>query len=407
MVANRSALRRSITMLVLGSSGTSLFLLPFLHEIYYEALRNALGHSNVQLGSLSAAYGLASLLGYLPGGLLADRVPPRILLPIGLIGTGTGGLLFASFPPYPIALLLYVLWGAMTVICWGAMIRATREWAPPDRQGHAFGIFEGVRGTTEAAIGAAGVMLFAWAGSSNGALGNVILNFSALNMALGVIAFLALERTAMVRVDTAADADGSWRDLPLNPDVWLISFIVLASYSAYTALYYFTPYSSNILQLSVALAGAIAVAKIWLKPIAALSAGIVADRWGVSRTLVVGFAIVTGNLMVFALIPGSTSNAPLMVANLACASLAVFAIRGVYFALLEQCQIPETQTGSVTGLASLVGFTPDIFIPPLAGILLDSFAGQSGYRLFFGLIGTICAMGLLASVQIGRRIRAR
>ena len=127
MQADGSKWRKSITMLVLGSAGTSMFLLPFLHEIYYDALRQALGQSNVQLGSLSAAYGLASLLGYLPGGWLADRVSPRLLLPIGLIGTGTGDLLFASFPPYQIALLLYVLWGAMTIICWGAMIRATRE----------------------------------------------------------------------------------------------------------------------------------------------------------------------------------------------------------------------------------------------------------------------------------------
>jgi hypothetical protein len=59
-----SGLRRSITMLVLGSAGTTLFLLPFLHEIYYEPMRLALDQTNVQIGSMSSAYGLASLLGY-------------------------------------------------------------------------------------------------------------------------------------------------------------------------------------------------------------------------------------------------------------------------------------------------------------------------------------------------------
>lgn len=400
-------LHRSITMLVLGSAGTTLFLFPFLHEIYYDPMRLALGQTNVQIGSLSSAYGLASLIGYVPGGWLADKFKPRTLLPIGLIGTGIGGAFFASFPSYPFTLLLYVLWGAMTVVCWSTMIRATREWAAAGSQGRAFGLLESVRGVTEGAIGAAGVAVFAWAGSTSGALSTVIVGFAVLNIALGIIAFFTLDRTAPSRAKSQAMYSSGWRELLPNPDLWLISLIVLSSYTAYTALYYFTPYSSSVLQLSVAAAGAIAVGKIWLKPFAAIAAGFAADRWGVWQTVVFAFAILVASMIIFALFRGTPKNAPIMIANLACASLAVFAIRGVYFALIEECRIPESSTGSATGLISLVGFTPDIFVPPVAGYLLDSFPGESGYRMLFGIVALACATGLATTAMIGRRVRSR
>ncbi len=393
-------------MLVLGAAGTALFLLPYLHEIYYGPLRSALGQTNVQIGSLSSVYGAASLVGYLPGGWLADRFAPRTLIPFGLIGTGLGGFIFASFPPYPIALLLYAFWGAMTVVCWSALIRATREWAPAEKQGRAFGLLEGVRGATEGAIGAGGVALFAWAGSTSGALGMVICTFATLNITLGVMAFVMLDRAAPATTTRTVRASTGARILT-NPDVWLVAFIVLTSYTAYTALYYFTPYSTDVLRLSVATAGAIAVAKIWLKPVAALLGGLAAEKFGVSQTLTAGFVILTASIAALAVIPGSAGNTTVLIAILAGASVAVFAIRAVYFALLEDCGVCESRTGAATGLISLVGFTPDIFAPPVAGLLLDHFADDVGYRLFFGIAAAACTMGTIASLLVGHRTRAR
>ena len=137
-------------MAVLSVSGGVIFYLPFLQEVYYKPLADALELNNAQVGSLLSAFGVTSMLSYAPGGWIADRVSPRKLLTCSLLLTGGSGLYFATFPGYEISLALHALWGiTITLLFWGAMIRVTRNWAPAEEQGKAFGILETGRGFGE------------------------------------------------------------------------------------------------------------------------------------------------------------------------------------------------------------------------------------------------------------------
>ncbi|NOR66541.1 MAG: MFS transporter, partial [Woeseiaceae bacterium] len=55
-------------------------------------------------------------------------------------------------------------------------------------------------------------------------------------------------------------------------------------------------------------------------------------------------------------------------------------------------------------IISAVGYTPDIFMPLLGGILLDNFPGAAGYRYFFLTTAAICGIGLVASLLIYLKI---
>ena len=98
---------------------------------------------------------------------------------------------------------------------------------------------------------------------------------------------------------------------------------------------------------------------------------------------------------------------PAMIVNVAVASLAIFAMRGIYFALLEEGGIPLVVTGTATGIISVIGYTPDIFMPLLGGVLLDRYPGPEGYRLFFLTVAGICTIGLVATLLLYRKIAAR
>ena len=100
--------------------------------------------------------------------------------------------------------------------------------------------------------------------------------------------------------------------------------------------------------------------------------------------------------------PGKPSLLAAMIVNVAIASLAIFAMRGIYFALLEEGGIPIVVTGTAAGIISVVGYTPDIFMPLLGGVLLDRFPGAEGYRLFFLTVAGICTVGLVASLILVR-----
>ena len=120
--------RRWVIMIVLSLSGGVIFFLPHLQEVYYKPLADALSLDNTQVGSLVSIFGVTAMLSYLPGGWLADRVSPRILLTSSLLLTGGTGLYFATFPSYMISLAIHALWGVtITLLFWGSMIRVTRN----------------------------------------------------------------------------------------------------------------------------------------------------------------------------------------------------------------------------------------------------------------------------------------
>ena len=59
---------------VLSISGGVIFYLPFLQEVYYKPLADALELDNAQVGSLLSVFGVTAMLSYVPGGWSVDWV---------------------------------------------------------------------------------------------------------------------------------------------------------------------------------------------------------------------------------------------------------------------------------------------------------------------------------------------
>ncbi len=392
-------------MTVTSLSGGIIFTLPFLQEVYYIPIAQAFSLSNTEVGSLMSAFGITSLICYFPGGWLADRISPRKLITASLLATGGAGLYFATLPSYKISLAIHAFWGvSITLLFWGAMIRVTRNWAPPDEQGRAFGVLETGRGIGEVLTAVGLLALFAALGSGDSALSMVIAQLSILIVLLGVLAWFVLNDD----IDRAHQAKEKKSKVGLKevidtlrlPIVWLIAIVILTGYCAYWGTFRFTSYSSDIFMLSVTIGATISVAKMWLKPPAALVAGFIADKFGIAKSVSFLFVLLAISFGVFAILPGTATYIPVMLLNIGVASLAVFAMRGIYFALLEEGGVPLAVTGTAAGIVSTVGFTPDIFMPLLGGVLLDAYPGAEGYRYFFLTTSAICGLGFVSCLTI-------
>ncbi len=138
---------------------------------------------------------------------------------------------------------------------------------------------------------------------------------------------------------------------------------------------------------------------------AAVIAGVIADKIGPAKTVVGAFVLMTVGFLVFWIIPGKTSLLPLLLINVAVISSAVYALRGIYFSLLEQGGIPIALTGTATGLISLIGYTPDIFMPTLGGMILDANPGATGYQNFYLFVSAMSFAGLIAAFIVYRKIQ--
>lgn len=397
-----SLVRRWLIMTVLAFSGGIIFLLPFLREVYYRPMADAMSLTNTQLGWLMSVFGFVSMITYFPGGWLADRFSGRKLMSVSLLSTGLVGLYYATLPSFPATLAIHAFWGvSITLLFWAAMIKVTRGWAPPEQQGRAFGTLEMMRGVGEVAASSALLWMFSMLGESDMALSTVITVLSLTIIVLGVLSWLVIEDTA--RAGNGAQQKVGWteiRKVLSMPVIWLIAIVIIAAYCAYWGSFQFTPFASDIFLTTAATAGAIGVGKMWLKPIAALVAGFAADRFGVAATISALFGVLIASFVGFATLPTGPSWFQVMLVNVAIASIAVFALRGIYFALLEEGGVPLAVTGTAGGIVSAVGFTPDVFMPMLGGVLLDRYPGMEGYRYYYLSVAGICAGGLAAALLI-------
>ena len=402
----RESIRKWLVMGVLCISAGSIYLLPFLQEVYYKPLAEALNLNNTEVGSLMSIYGVFAMLSYFPGGWIADKVSPRILITFSLISTGLIGLYFATLPSYQISLIIHALWGiTTTLLFWSAIVRVTRNWAPTNEQGRAFGILQMGRGVSDILMSMPILAVFGILGSSYFALSMVIVQISLLTIISGLIAWFVLEDEDGGENSSVGTFNSGLREITTVlklPVVWLIAVVVLAAYSAYWGTYRFTSYSTDIFSLSVVAAGAISIGKMWMSPPSALLAGFISDKIGIAKSVAILFVVLIFSFIVFAFMPGIPSLLPVMIVNVAIASLAVFALRGIYFALLEEGGIPMIITGTATGFISMIGFTPDVFMPLIGGVLLDNLPSVEGYRIFFLIVAGICGLGLMAALMIYR-----
>ncbi|MFI3173494.1 MAG: hypothetical protein R3Y58_14160 [Eubacteriales bacterium] len=86
---NAPRLKKNMPLLItLTVSAASIYFLAYLRSFYYDAFIAAFGLTNEESGMAGAAFGLFGAVSYLIGGLLADKISIKILIPGSMLVTG-------------------------------------------------------------------------------------------------------------------------------------------------------------------------------------------------------------------------------------------------------------------------------------------------------------------------------
>jgi sugar phosphate permease len=126
------------------------------------------------------------------------------------------------------------------------------------------------------------------------------------------------------------------------------------------------------------------------------------DRISASRAVLLCFAALIAGDLVIALGLLAPSAPWMLFMAITGTSAAVFGLRGVYFALFDEARVPPALIGTATGLVSVIGYTPDIFMGPLMGTLTDRFPGALGHQFLFGALAGFATIGLVATLLFQR-----
>jgi MFS family permease len=418
--AKTPSVRRGMVIVALMVAGESVFLLPFvLARVFRPTFLDVFEITNLQLGTAFSLYGIVAMAAYFAGGPIADRFSARRLMAAALVATGFGGAVLAGIPSIPVMNGLWAFWGLTTILLfWAAMLRATREWGGVASQGRAYGLLDGGRGLLAAVIATATVVVFAalLPGDASTATPDeieaafraVIWVFTGFTIVVAFLVWLAVPDNAPMSGQddrpklSLKGLQGAFK----MPAVWLQAVIVVCAYVGYKATDDFSLLARDALGFDDVAASAIGTLSFWIRAVTAVAAGYLGDRIDSSRVIAWGFGIVIAGSALIAsgwLAPGV---AWMLIATITATGVGIYALRGVYFALLAEGAVPLAFTGSAIGVVSLVGFTPDVFMGPLMGLLLDNSPGVLGHQHVFAVVAVFGVIGLAATLAF-RRVTQR
>ncbi len=277
--------------------------------------------------------------------------------------------------------------------------------AKKDQQGKFFGILDGGRGLVEAILATIAITLFAYvlsqgSGSTSMALRQVIYLYIGVLLVVSPLVYWLLDdfeddNTKVTNTNFIADL----KTILKHREIWLCAICIICGYQLFYATYSFSAYLQQNFGLTAVAVGTITVAKLWMRPIGGITAGFIGDWSSPEKVLSILLILASLSLGIMAFLPAASSvifaNSVLLIGFL------TYGVRGVYWATLAGCNVPNKTKGLAIGVISMIGYFPEFYLPLISAPLLEQFPGVLGYQIYyliisgFGLIGAYAAYLLM------------
>ena len=393
----------------------SIYILPYvLARVFRPTFLDVFNLTNLELGGLFSTYGIVAFFSYLYGGVLADRYSPRKLLSISLIFTSLGGLIMMTYPSYLIMQLLFAYWGFTTVfIFWAPMLKATRAIGGVKMQGKTFSFLDGGRGIVASSIGLIGVLIFSilitedvsslTLSEKQEVFKYVIGASSLIVFIIGIVVYTYLK--IELKDDEKIGNIKSLLKLAKLKSVWLISFIILCAYMGYKITDIYSLYASEVMLFDEINAARVGALQQYLRPIVCISVAFFTDKNGNINNILIGFFVMMLGSILFASGLIRVSMNMLFFISLIIVATGTYAIRGLYFSILNDGDIPIALSGTAIGIVSIIGYSPDIFATPLYGYLLDTYPGIKGHQFIYMILGISSIIGLITTLKFKKIVK--
>jgi MFS family permease len=297
------------------------------------------------------------------------------------------------------------------------MLKATRVWGGAHSQGKAFGFLDGGRGLVGALFGALGVYVFSFFLSTEieyatleetrSAFRQVIYISSAMVFLVGIFVWFFMKLDKQIEQEITLDKVRLHQLLEVLklPSVWLLMIIILTAYVGYKITDIFSLYAQDVMHYDQVDAAKVGTFLLFVRPVVGVAVGFIADKTRITLMLILSFIISFIGSLLFATAIINQSSTLLFFLSVTILATGVYAARALYFAVMKKGKIPLLLTGTAIGLISLIGYTPDIFMGPMMGYLLERSPGPTGHQHVFWVLaaftfaGSLCGLCLLLDLR--------
>ena len=403
--------KRNLVLVILSVIAGIAYLTPLIRFTFYDQMIAALNITDVQLGTIAGAYGTLSVIGYLPSGMLAEKFNTKKLLILSCGAMALVTLWYATLPGYTALIIIHGLFGIFSVgTFWSPYLKAVRNLGTENEQGRLFGISEGVRGVGQTVVAfiCLGVMgLFATAAAGFRAV--LLINAAVFVILTLLVIFLVPDFDAdKGQAAEAQKKESMWKAFGKS-SVWLCIFVIMCGYVLWnSANSYMGTYCTRVLKISPELSSTLSIVRSYIIVfVAGVSGGIIMDRFKFKGSGMF-FAFLAVGICTAAVFFTSHAVMLCVVVTVVLAYL-VNVIKSTYWSILGEAGVPLAMTGMATGIISLIGLSPDIFVAPVISQFLAYGEAQGdvtiGFNIMLAWMVVWAALGILSAVLLKRRGR--
>jgi ACS family D-galactonate transporter-like MFS transporter len=381
----------NVALLVLCQSAQSLVYGGI--ALFLPLIREDLGLTFTQAGTLAAASSLTYAFMQIPSGYMADRFGPRRLFAVGVLGSNALAFSFAQLHDFTLAVLNQAAAGFFRSLVFAPGLLLISALFPPRRRATAMGLFVAGGFSSNVLLSSIGPILVVSAGWRN-----LFMAFAMLGIGILTTYWFAARGPEGAPASPPRLADIA--ALLRRRRMWLIVFIQYARLGIVTGVGFWLP-TFLVVDRGLPLSGAgliVAVGALLTAP-ANFLGGYVSDRIG-SRLRVIGASLAVLAATTFAL--PRVDDVPVLVAVVAVNAFFIQLYFGPLFALPLDL-FGQRTAGLISGVGNFAANLGGLTFAYSLGAMRD---GTGSFESGFTALAVLATAGVIATVLVARSGRA-
>ena len=395
-------------LVILISMGSSVVYTPmYLKNIFYDPLMQAIGCSNADLGMMVSMYGIAAVVCYLPSGIVADKFRMRTLATVGFVGTAALTFVYAALPSLAVCYIIFLGMGITSIlIWWGTRYKVIRLCCEENEYSQKIGISYSIYGLAGLVVGLVNTAIVASFADAVTGVRVMIVFLGAILLIMGVLSYILIpdfkgeisQNSGLFDLKDAVEAF-KW------PGVIWAALTMFFVYSVYQGATYTTPYMTQAFGADDTLVNVIGLIRTYgIGLFAGPVVGWLATKIkSASKAMVICFLLSIGLLIGFIIMP-TTAGVAVVASMVVLFGFTTYGAFSVGSSPLSEIKMPMRIFGTATGLLSVIGFMPDMFIHAWYGSMIDA-KGLDAYPQIFGIETALAVVGIFCLAMLLRTVK--
>ncbi len=378
------------------------FFIAFFHRVSTGSIAGDLQREfaigAAALGTLGATYFYIYALMQVPSGVLADTLGPRITLALGMVIAGLGSIAYGMAGSFTAAVAARTLAGLGVSVVFVCMLKLCASWFHERRFATAVGAANvaGIVGALAATAPLAWLITYvSWR--------SVFIVLGGVSLALALAIWFFVRESPHGPAVHAAPVN--WRAALLEvarnratwPPFW-VNVGISGAYMTFIGLWA-APFLVHAHGMTSVEAGRYTALTLITFAFSAPAVGILSDRLGVRRSIMIGFAVAfSTTAFLWAMLPAPGVNGIALLAVATGVAVPGFTLS---WSIAKEVNPPQS-AGMAIAIANIGGFVASGILQPLVGWVVDDGAGlvaggsSEAYRLGIGVLASWSLIGVAA-----------